>query len=432
MSTRKKRRPAGLLFLTLLVAAPAAAGQDCAPPQEPGQLEPALAAEAACRDAPGFLRGLGRLLNQAGRYGEAAERLEAALLRDPDDWIVQLEYAIALEGSGDRLAAASLMAALRDNPAVDPAARGEIAAILGRRPPVPADTLRVAGLALGHDDNLMGGASVGRFDLTLPGGRLPVEIASSQRPFGGRLLRAEYRQEGALAADGRGQWRYAAAGSYRWSVDHDSASTLHAGLLVERRPERQAGPYALAAYQHLRRGHESLARLWRALAGWESGLAALPGGCRLRPALDLQLVGYPAAPQLDGRYRGLIARWSCLGDDLLVELGAGRDVPARDSRPGGAQDQLTLRLARHFPAGAGAGLTVEYEHGRRADREGYSALLEHNARRRLRRNALRVEYRWMHRGASPYVSFDWFRQDANLPLFEVKNRILMLGVRIAW
>lgn len=436
MSNKEKRRfsgrlPAGLLSLIVLAAAPAAAQQACAPP-EPGQLDRALEAETVCRAAPGFLRGLGRLLNQAGRYAEAAERLEAALLRDPEDWVVQIEYAIALEGSGDRLAAASLMAALRDNPAVDPAAREEIAAILGRRPHLPVAVLRVAGLALGYDDNLIGGASVGRFELTLPDGRLPVEIAASQRPRGGRVLRAEYRQEGELAAYGQGQWRYAAAGSYRWSADYESASTLHAGLLVERRPTREAGPYALAAYQHLRRDHESLVRLWQALAGWETALEALPGGCRLRPALDLQRLDYPATPQLDGRYRGISVRGACLRDDLLVQIGVGQDRPAHDVRPGGTQDQLSLRLARHFPAGDGAGLTVEFEHSRRADREGYSALLENNARRKLRRNALRMEYRWMYRGGSPYVSFDWFRQDSNLPLFEVENRILMLGVRIAW
>ena len=49
-----------------------------------------------CHKQASYLYALGQLLNQAGRYDEAIDPLEGALLYQPDHWPSQLEYAIAL------------------------------------------------------------------------------------------------------------------------------------------------------------------------------------------------------------------------------------------------------------------------------------------------------------------------------------------------
>ena len=115
------------LALAALTALPglarAADAASCASPpvqQDPAPettLEHMLAAVPACqKDAP-FLATLGQLLNSQGRYLEAADHLERALMLQPSLKDAQLSYAIALTGSGDVQSAAALL----DNLLADPA-----------------------------------------------------------------------------------------------------------------------------------------------------------------------------------------------------------------------------------------------------------------------------------------------------------------------
>jgi len=416
------------------VAAPALAASDCEPPTGAPPLAWALAHEAACHQAvSGFNRYLGRLLNQAGRYLQAVDRLEAAVMEDPDDWAARLEYAIALAGSGDALAATSLLRQLAQDPAVPASKRDEIAALLSSpMPPVaPARPLNRLTIGVSLDDNLLGSISQNGFELTLPDGRLPVALSAADRPRSGAALLAEYRRADDLALP-EGQWRYALLAGFRQVPGLPAANLGRLDLQLERHPSEGAGLFAELGFQYLARGGKSQRRQWRLTLANEHR-AGPAGACRMREGARLQAATYPRVPVLGGWRLGPMVQLSC--ETLYAELRAWRDWPLRHGRPGGEQDGLGLRVARQWRLPQGR-LTLEYEHLWRRDRKGYSPLLEYGARRTLDLDVARLEYSWparfFARDIRPFVAVDWLRQRANIPLFGLRNRVLSAGLQIDW
>lgn len=392
-----------------------------------------------CTQRPADLLQLGRQLNLARRYQEAADRLEAALLLDPAAWAVEIEYAIALEGLGDYASADALLAGIAANPTVDPAIRQEIEQLhrhhrwrLGWE--APAGARNTLGLAIGYDDNLLGSTRYGSFDLTFAGSRLPVALADENARRGGRFTRLDLGRDGTLAANGEARWHYSLAASYRWSIDYEPASRAHFGLLVERSPLAAPGLYAQALAQQLHLGGPALLRLGQLGAGYEIPLPAWPtavGACRLRLGGEVQWLAYPDNAVYNGRYAGAQGHLACPRQQWQMQWRFGEDRPEESTRPGGTQHQHTVRIGKTV-ALAGGQLAGEYEHYRQTDRAGYSLLLENNARRRLQRNTYRLEYRWVMAGVVPYIALEWLDQQSNLPLFAPQNRILLAGFRYAW
>lgn len=420
------------LCLTLALPVPVLASSACEPPREADPLAWMIAHEPECnRAVPDFNFHLGRLLNEAARFQEAADRLEFALLQNPDSWVVRLEYAIALEGSGDALAAASLLSQLARDAEVPAVERREISTILVRRG-ATRGPLNLFTFAVAYDDNLQGDISQDGFELTLPDGRLPVELSAEQRPQGGVVALGEYRREDDVDLPA-GSWRYAASVAFRGTSDLARAGLARLGLQVERRPEAGDGIYAQAGLHLLARGNESQLRQGQFTLGYEHVWLDASGACYLRGGLRAQDLSYPSASELDGRLIGPLAQVSCR--NLFAELRGWHDQPVESGRPGGAQNGIGIRLVSQWELGEGV-LAAEYEHVRRRDRKGYSPLLENNARRTLQLDAVRLEYRWpdnvLGHEIYPFVALDGLRQRSNLPLFGLDNRVFAAGVRVAW
>lgn len=387
--------------------------------------------EADCaRHAP-FLYRLGQLLNTAGRYPEAVDRLEAALLHAPDDLPTRIEFAIALVGSGDEAAARQLLAQLRRAGALDAATRQQIDRLLTHPWLAAARPHTSLGLFAGHDDNLLGSARQGPFDLTLPDGNLTVIPAADQQPRAGYFLRADLRIEGRLAAAAR-PIQYGLFVSQRVAPGQD-ADRLSWGMLLENQPFGTAGGYLQVGHQqHAQQG----ATLYRQThLGLGHALNANMAGraCQHRVGAEWQQRDYPQADRQDGRYLGLQARTHCLGQALQLALRAGIDRPQHPDRPGGAQRHAALRLAHQTDLWRGK-VHAEAEWSWQQDAAGYSPLLENNRRRVLRRGGYRIEHRW--HGApgdwQPYISLEWLNQHANLPLFTLQNRVVSLGLVAQW
>jgi tetratricopeptide (TPR) repeat protein len=432
---RRVTAAGALYILQLATLTPAQASPpDICRPAEP-DIEKLLSNESRCHKSPDFLHALGHLLNVAGRYSEALDRLESAMLLDPERWPVHLEYALALEGVGDNVSANGLLRQLVANPAVDPRIHEELLRILRRRQEAlwqqPARRTQV-GLSAGYDDNLLGVTRYANLQLSLPGGRLPVEIAEEDRPRGGSFLRAEITHEREFHQGADASWRYVLMGSYRWSIEHAPADTGHLGAGLERAPSGDNGWYSTVLAQQIYRGGRLA--LWQVQVG-AGGVQslALPGvySCRLRFGGEMQATQYPGNREFDGRYAGILLNNTCVQSGWQFQLRAGRDAPVNDERPGGAQQQYALSLSRHMPF-AGGGLRGEYEYYRQNDTKGYSSLLEDNARRQIQRHTYRMEYRWLQGGLQPYVGIEWLDQKANIPLFSPRNTILTIGVRHLW
>ena len=423
--------------LCLMISlAPVMAHAQSSDPCQPAQNLPTLlASEAHCLKSPDFLHALGHQLNLAGRYSEALDRLEAAILLAPQHWPAQLEYALALEGSGDPLSADGLLQQLLQNPAVDRKIQQEIAGIRARRQAMfwqqPARRTLI-GLATGYDDNLMGVTRYSNLELTLPSGTLPVTLEASERPRSGSFLRAELTHEHEFHRNESTSWRYVLLGSYRWSLEHSPADLGHLGAVLERRPNGERGLYSAGQLQQIYRAGRLALWQGQLAAGWQRPIALLRADqCRMRLGGEVQASHYPDNAIFNGRYLGAMAHWACADSGWQAQLRLGHDTPQDADRPGGRQQQLSLRLARNLLLGNGH-LGAEWEHYRQRDAEGYSSLLNHNAARRITRDTWRLEYRWAMSGVSPYIAFEWLEQRANLDLFAPRNRILTAGVRRLW
>lgn len=430
---------AGLAVLLGLCATAAHASASCnpaSPAQDPGAALIALQAiELECqKDAP-FLYTLGRLFNQQGRYDDAIDRLEGALLYRPNHWPTQLEYAIALEGVGDHTSALELLKGLLQNPAVDPDTRQQISTLAGQ--PGPASQTKgfgTYGLAAGFDDNLLGSTFHTELSLTTPGGLLPVQLSSDQRPQPGSFVRADLAYDGLLATANGAQWRYSLAGSYRNSPGHPQANIGQLNAALEYSTPGEPGPYLIAQHQTLQRGGNTAVRQNQLGVGYDFATQTkthTPALCYQRLGAELHHLAYPANTAFNGRYTGLMAQTHCPGWGLHVQLRAGQDHPDQATRPGGTQQQYSLKVSQRSAIRAGQ-LALEWEAARQQDQTGYSPLLANNAPRTINRFAYRAEYRFMAGAFSPYIGVEWLDQRANLPLFELKNGVLTVGVRSNW
>ena len=421
-----------LLGLSLSLPPFTARAETPNPCQQAGRDLPTLLAnEARCLKSPDYLHTLGQQLNLAGRYNEALDRLEAAILLQPQHWPAQLEYALALEGSGDALSADGLLLQLLQNSTVDRKIQQEIANIRARRQAMfwqqPARRTLV-GLASGYDDNLMGVTRYSNLELTLPSGSLPVVLEPAERPRSGSFLRAELTHEHEFHRDDHASWRYVLLGSYRWSLEYTPADLGHLGAILERRPNGEHGAYGTAQLQQIYRAGHLATWQGQLAGGWQRPLSLWIDQCRLRLGAETQASHYPTNPIFDSRYLGATTHWACADSGWQAQFRFGHDIPQDADRPGGRQQQLSLRLARHVQLGHGH-LSAEWEHYRQRDAEGYSSLLNNNAPRRIQRNTWRLEYRWAVPGYTPYVAIEWLEQHANLDLFSPRNRILTVGLR---
>jgi tetratricopeptide (TPR) repeat protein len=125
----------------------------------------ALEQEPHCKKNQAFLFGLGQKFNQTRQYSEAVDRLEAAILLDPNHWEAHLEFAIALEGMGDTSVTASAQPARNRRNSLFPKAPNQNNR---KRQPHQVTAKRTVSAVAGYDDNLMGATHVSSFDLTLP------------------------------------------------------------------------------------------------------------------------------------------------------------------------------------------------------------------------------------------------------------------------
>ena len=387
--------------------------------------------EPSCYKYAPFLYTFGQTLNKAGFYDEAVDRLESALMYRPGHWPTQLEYAIALEGAGDSQSAANLIQSLIQNTDVDSLTRQQLQALQSKPPPSAFVERRGRfSVMVGYDSNLFSSTYHSQFTLTTPDGLLPVELDQDQRPRAGAFARTEVGYGGLLSSSDTANWRYNLVASYRSNPSYNLANYGQVGVLLERSANNNLGPYLLGQHQALIRGGSVVLRQTQVSAGYDFPLRVLIT-CQQRIGVDFQHVGYPTSAVLDGRYTGLTSSTNCPISGLQAQLRVGQDQPIDQTKPGGAQQQASIRLSKRNELG-NAALTLEAEASHQKDQSGYSPLLSNNARRQISRVILRAEYRWSVGSISPYVALEALQQRSNLSLFEFKGQSVTLGISSRW
>lgn len=439
-----------LLFLFLsiwtasaLAACPGDAGEPLPPRDELPALEKKLASLAPeCGGSAGYLAYRGAVLNALGRSTEAAALLEAALLLDPERAGAQIDYAEALAALGDTTAAAALLRDLLARPDVPPLLRPQLErrlnatealqrfdALAGLRTWMGTGWRGEASLTLraGYDSNLNSAPSRDALTLTLPGGDAVLLLADRFRARGagaglaeasGQLVRP---LEGGAALQFYGEARARASPSA-------SDTNYQQGQAVAAWSQPLEGGDALVSIgtTQLRYGGDELYRAARLAASrdWRYD------GCRPRLGVEGEWRRYPVAPELDGRFLGVSTGLACiLGfNRATLAVRTGEDA-AQANRPGGDQRQTDVRLAWVGSFASGS-LVADLLYTHQQDASGFSPLLENNARRRLNRASLHLEYAHpVAPGWAVLASFDTTIQRSNLDLFDISGRAVYLGVR---
>lgn len=451
MGLRGSRILAGALLLTSCVHSALAAGDAALCEPEPAaqaatsatQLSRVLPQELdklpQCQHDSAWLGWAGWALNQLERYTEATDYLERALMLDPDQPRTQLDYAVALAGSGDGLASLQLMQALLGQPQLPPplriALQREIARWASPVQPAGWRQYRYLVARLGYDSNLLGTPDLTSLTLTTQGQavQLPLDASYARQP--GNYARTDLYWNAS-----QGPWQLAA------SLGGRASSRQGAALgQAQATAEYQAPAWYLGA--SLAALNTSAGTRYRN-TGLSGGLQWSSGRCTARAGLEWQQRKLSSSPILSSHYGGGLLQLSCepaaprawpLGLQLWqASLRWGQDQPRNAERAGARQQQGQLRLVA---LGQGWGAQHQWlldgEAYLQADAAGYSPLLQNNAARRIHRLALRAEYSWplAPRGVGGWqlaLGLEWQRQRANLQLFQQRSQGAYLVLRTQW
>jgi hypothetical protein len=452
-----------------------------AAPCQPGEGEPleqSLAHVADCQDQPSWLAWVGERLNRAGRYAEAVDHLERALLLDPGLLPARLGYLLALAGSGDTEAALALASDMLAQDELPPSVRGPLAQRVERwqreraQPTAPLATSRTrmsAGLRVGRDSNLLGAPNLDSLTLILAGQPVELPLDDTYRSRPGNYLRLDGNLEHARLLD-------------------ELAPGMRLDLLLQVR--RRLSPQVPQSNLDQVNLAVELSRRWpgtptpeQALArpaGWYSNLSAgsldgaigtryrtvgLGGGlqwqlrpadtpCEARTGVDVQQRHLASNTVLSGNYGGLQLLLQCEIPGLGLQpvpgsmpatpawqlaLTHGTDRPSDDARPGGAQRQSLLRITGLYGPWL-ADLDLE----RRQDAGVYSSLLGDETRQ-VRRRAARIEWRAFGSPSWPgnlgvgqggslelRLGVEWSLQRATIGLFNARSWGPYAAIRYLW
>ena len=445
-------RVLGLLIL-LGLSAPAQA-QDAPGCTPDPSVDRMLAAVPRCQKDAMFLATLGQRLNDGGRYLEAADHLERALMLDANLKDAQLSYAIALTGSGDITSAAALLEQMLSDPGMPVTLR----ALIQQQKAALADvaaasrfTSLSAGDAhalqsrftlaarVGYDSNLMGSPNLDSLALTLSGQTLVLALDESYLARGGSYTRADAQLDLRRSAPDGSRWDAVASLRSRYSATLGEAGSTQADLLLER---SQSLPGALGTYFNAsvsalesKAGMHYSAASLGAGAVWQEGAT---GGCQARAGVEWQARNYLTNPVLSGRYSGLAGYWSCQqpsGLQWLLGLKTGRDAAQDPARPGGDQSQSSVRLAGYMPLAATGqrGLLLDFEQSQQTDASGYSPIIDDGGIRSVSRRAARLEYQQtLAVGAQWLLGLERVAQSSSLTLFQQDNWGAYSGLRVSW
>ena len=461
----------GLLALPLRIAAQES--PDCSPPlplasasreQALPVVERMLKVVHVCQKDALFLAALGQLLNMLGRYLEAADHLERALMLDADLKDAQLSYAIALAAIGDTRSAVALI----DSLLADPALPADLRQHIERRKATltavaaPAAWQRRISLAtrIGYDSNLLGSPNLGNLALTLAGQTLILPLDVSYLARSGTFARADAQLDLHHAAPGGGRWDMVSSLRSRASPSVRKADSNQIEFLVERSQNmpaslpagsaRQAGAYinasALALSANSGTRYDALGLAGGLGLAWRLPFAA---ECRSRWGAEITERRYSDNQVLSGRYRGTTFFSACeasSGVQSLLGFKAGHDTPVDPDRAGGAQRQFSLRLATYLPMavlGASArwawlgtsraGVLLDFERSHQTDSTGYSPILNDGGIRIVARQATRLEYQHPFSASLRGVlGAERVAQTSTLALFKLDSWGLHTGLRLVW
>lgn len=468
-------------------------------------LQQMLAQLPDCQKNPQFLANLGQMLNSQSRFVEAADHLELALLLDPDLKDAQLSYAIALAGSGDISSAKTMFDRLLSDPDLPVMLRPLLLSQQAQltngngtlEPPFFQKRFTLAS-RLGYDSNLLGSPNLNSLALTFPGQTIVLPLSETYLARPAAYGKTELQLELNRTTPGGARWDAMASLRSRYSPTIHTAGYQQIDLSIERSdfttrptlipairpaPDTPAsssgasmsqGPNQGASLQQNRLttptytdGHYANASVsafesnsgtrfmatglgagWA--AAWQTNALST---CQARSGLEWQERNHSDNKVLSGRYTGFSLTGSCQfsgGAQLTIGLKAGKDRPSDAARPGGTQQQTSLKAATYLPQSffsLGApfvgtptpvsralnGFLLDMEISQQRDSNGYSPIVDSGRSRIVSRLAARIEYQYnFSRSFQAFFGVEWVEQASSIALFGSNSRGGYSGLRSSW
>ena len=384
-----------------------------------------------CWSSPDFLAQLGHLLIIQGLYIDALDYLERAVMLDPSLKSAQVDYALALSGSGDAPSGAAMLKQLLG----DPSLPVELAPSLLAAKSIFSDgawrSKGLAGLTLGYDSNLLGAPNLGNLALTVSGQTVVLPLAPGYQAKAGGYSQGDMQYE-AQKVDLEGN-RYDVYASARQRYVPIDSNGNYTQLNVVGEYGRSVGwgqAYVNASVNSYQSYVESL---YSAPGVGFGGIMPLSGSCTARLGVNGALRRYNTNSILSGNYLGLQSIIGC-PDPVYWQLiaGWGVDNPVNTQRPGGAQRQTTLRALTILPAGPGQ-LLLDAQLAYYIDTNGYSNLLESDRLRSISQYSLKGEYQYaLNRSWQLVGGYNWVNQISTLSLFGFNSSGPYLALRFGW
>lgn len=391
----------------------------------------APADKSPCWSNPQFLAVLGHLLIEQKLYLDASEYLEAAILLDPNNQNAQVDYALALSGSGDLRSGSSMLSALISQPGLPV----ELAPSLG----LAKDILNqgvwrergLAGLTIGYDSNLLGAPNISGLALTVSGQTAVLPLSGSYLAKKGGYGQADVQYEAQkIDLDGR---RYDFYGSVRQrnAPGYSDANFTQVNLVAEYGTPSSFGEmylnYGLSGYQTYSESFYSNNTLGAGV------ILPFAASCAMRAGASAAIRRFATNTILSGNYLGAQAIYGCQNPfywQLIANW--GQDMPVDSQRPGGAQNQASLRALTVIPAPIGQVL-IDSQWASYQDNQGYSPLLADGSARNMTQYSVKTEYQYPIKpdwqGA---VGYNWVNQLSSLPLFAFNSSGPYLALRFGW
>ena len=441
-------------------------------------LQRMLAQLPDCQKDAQFLSALGQLLNSQGRYLEAADHLERALLLEPDLKDAQLSYAIALAGSGDISSAKAMLDTLLGDPDLPAELRPLISsqkALLanpngnGMPDPHAWQTRFTLATRIGHDSNLLGSPDLNSLALTLAGQTIVLPLDENYLARPAPYARTEAQLQVNRTTPEGVRWDAMASLRSRYSPAISTAGSSQLDVSIERSDlslrqspsqtttattTRTAGSYINASASALDASSGTQFSAWGLGVGWATAWRTQAlSACQARAGLEFQERNYLDNEVLSGRYIGLSLNWSCetiSGTQLTLGFKAGTDHPGNEGRPGGVQHQASLKAAAYLPQdllGLGSptadlstskgtfrnGFLVDLEFSQQQDSSGYSPIIDSGRSRNVSRSAARVEYQYFFsRSFQAVLGAEWVGQVSSIALFGLTSQGAYTGLRKSW
>lgn len=407
------------------------------------------AARESCIDHAAFLATLGGSWLEDGEPDQALLWLERSLLLEPDQPGAQADHALALMALGNPSARDDLLRKWAGRSDVPPLVWSRLrdgvgaagSAARGGGPVQRQRWAQVRELAVlaGYESNLDQSPRLTELTLTPSDGPITWPLLEPITPRAGGATVAEV--------------------AWQLAFSPQQGTLVQAGVQVT---ARQAFNHSDTNWHHLQLAASASQRFggWRAQlqasATWFGGRLNEPYqvqrltlslennglGCLHRVALEADVRRQRLTSLNDGRARAALWSLLCPLPGLRdwtggIALRSNVDRPQDELRPGGTQRQHSVGLRISGPVGSLWRADASVRFTQTQDSEGYSPLLENNARRSAQPVQLNLELTrpsniGLLLGSDIVVQIQHVQQDSNLALFTYKSTALFSGLRWRW